>query len=222
MGYGHRAIALTQLSTPDWQNALDDMKRHIELYPSHDPEAYRLRAWIHDNLCNHEGAERDRQLARRSKTTPGSFRPERPVGDHRPAVLGRRCDHRVALHHGLHHPGRDLHRGRQDTVQLAGDNGLRPEQIALRLEFQRKFRLIPGRLHGAALFAAITGQLTKPNSPPEHVADQLAHQGPRSQQRRSEHTRQHAGDEPHHHRRPPCRTQLEASDYSPPKTSWPH
>ena len=72
MGYGHRAIALTQLSTPDWQNALDDMKRHIELYPSHDPEAYRLRAWIHDNLCNHEGAERDRQLARRSKTTPGS------------------------------------------------------------------------------------------------------------------------------------------------------
>ena len=73
MGYGHRAIALTQLSTPDWQNALDDMKWHIFLYPSHDPEAYRLRAWIHDNLCNHEGAERDRQLARRSKTTPGSY-----------------------------------------------------------------------------------------------------------------------------------------------------
>ena len=64
MGYGHRAIALTQLPTPDWENALADMDRHIELFPRHDPEAYRLRALIHDNLGNHEEAERDRQLAR--------------------------------------------------------------------------------------------------------------------------------------------------------------
>ena len=64
MGYGHYAIALTQLPTPDWENALADMDRHIELFPSHDPEAYRLRAWINDNLGTHKEAERDRQLAR--------------------------------------------------------------------------------------------------------------------------------------------------------------
>ena len=64
MGYGHRAIALTQLPTPDWENALADMDRHIELFPGHDPEAYDLRALIHDNLDNHEEAERERQLAR--------------------------------------------------------------------------------------------------------------------------------------------------------------
>ena len=58
MGYGHRAIALTQLPTPDWESALADMDRHIELFPRHDPEAYDLRAWIHDNLGNHEEAER--------------------------------------------------------------------------------------------------------------------------------------------------------------------
>lgn len=40
------------------------MNRHIELFPSHDPEAYKLRAWIHDKLGNYEEAERDRQLAR--------------------------------------------------------------------------------------------------------------------------------------------------------------
>ena len=57
-------IALIQLPTPDWENALADMDRHIELFPSHDPEAYKLRAWIHDNLGNHEEAKRDRQLAR--------------------------------------------------------------------------------------------------------------------------------------------------------------
>ena len=49
---------------PDWENALVDIDRHIELFPDHDPEAYRLRALIHDNLGNHEAAERDRQLAR--------------------------------------------------------------------------------------------------------------------------------------------------------------
>ena len=64
MGYGHRAIALTELPTPDWQNALADMDLHIELYPRHDPEAYRLRAWIHDNLGNNEESERDRRLDR--------------------------------------------------------------------------------------------------------------------------------------------------------------
>ena len=63
MGYGHRAIALTQLPTPEWEKALADMDLHIELFPSRDPEAYRLRGWIHDNLGNHEEAERDRQLA---------------------------------------------------------------------------------------------------------------------------------------------------------------
>ena len=63
MGYGHRAIALTQLPTPDWQQALADMNRHIELFPGHDPEAYRLRAWIHESLGNHAEAERDRRLA---------------------------------------------------------------------------------------------------------------------------------------------------------------
>ena len=48
MTYGHRAIALTQLPTPDWENALADMDRHIELFTSHNPEAYDLRARIHE------------------------------------------------------------------------------------------------------------------------------------------------------------------------------
>ena len=65
IGYGHRAIAFTQLPTPDWQNALADMDRHIGLFTSHDPEAYRLRAWIHDNLDNHQEAERDRRVVHR-------------------------------------------------------------------------------------------------------------------------------------------------------------
>ena len=63
MGYGHRAIALTQLPTPDWEQALADMNRHIELFGGHDPEAYRFRASIHENLGNHAEAERDRQMA---------------------------------------------------------------------------------------------------------------------------------------------------------------
>ena len=53
MGYGHRAIALTQLPTPDWENALADIDRNIELFPTHDPEAYKLREWINDNLGNY-------------------------------------------------------------------------------------------------------------------------------------------------------------------------
>ena len=64
MGYGHRAMAYTQLPTPEWDKALADMNRHIELFEGRDPEAYRLRAWIHENLGNHEAAERDRRLAR--------------------------------------------------------------------------------------------------------------------------------------------------------------
>ena len=40
------------------------MDRHIELFEGHDPEAYRMRAWIHENLGNHEEAERNRRLAR--------------------------------------------------------------------------------------------------------------------------------------------------------------
>ena len=63
MGYCHRAIALTQLPTPDWENALADMYRQIELFPHHDPEAYKLRALIHDNLGNDGAAKRDRELA---------------------------------------------------------------------------------------------------------------------------------------------------------------
>ena len=64
MRYGHRAIALTQLPMPEWEKALADMDRHIELFPRHDPEGYKLRAWVHDNLGNYDEAERDRLLAR--------------------------------------------------------------------------------------------------------------------------------------------------------------
>lgn len=63
MGYGHRADAYTLLPTPDWQAALEDMDGSIHLHPQHDSKAYRMRAWIHDNLGNHAEAERDRQLA---------------------------------------------------------------------------------------------------------------------------------------------------------------
>ncbi len=38
--------------------------RHIALFPSHDPETYKLRAWVYDNLDDHAAAEQDRQLAR--------------------------------------------------------------------------------------------------------------------------------------------------------------
>ncbi len=64
MGYAHRAVAYTRLPTPEWGNALADMDRHIELFEGHDPEAYKLRAWIHENLGNQEEAERDRRRAR--------------------------------------------------------------------------------------------------------------------------------------------------------------
>ena len=49
MGYAHRAIAYTRLPTPEWGYALADIDRHIELFGGHDPEAYRMRAWIHEN-----------------------------------------------------------------------------------------------------------------------------------------------------------------------------
>ena len=40
------------------------MDRYIELFSRHNPEAYKLRAWIHDNLGNREEAEQDRLSAR--------------------------------------------------------------------------------------------------------------------------------------------------------------
>ena len=62
IGYGDRAVASTQLPTPDWQQALADMNRHIELFAKHDPESYWFRAWIHENLGNHGEANRDRRM----------------------------------------------------------------------------------------------------------------------------------------------------------------
>ena len=56
MGYAHRAVAYTRLPTPEWDNALADMDRHIELFDGHDPDAYRMRAWINENLGNLEEA----------------------------------------------------------------------------------------------------------------------------------------------------------------------
>ena len=61
--HGHRADAHTLLPTPDWQAALADMDQSIPLHPQHNSEAYRFRAWIHENLGNHAAAERDRQSA---------------------------------------------------------------------------------------------------------------------------------------------------------------
>ena len=46
-------ITLTQLPTPVWEKALSDTDRYIELFPRHDPEVYKLRGWIHDNLGSH-------------------------------------------------------------------------------------------------------------------------------------------------------------------------
>ena len=64
MGYAHRAVAYTHVPTPEGDNALADMNQHIERFEGHDPELYRMRAWTHENLGNHEEAERDRRLAR--------------------------------------------------------------------------------------------------------------------------------------------------------------
>ena len=63
-GYGHRAMAYAPLLVPDWQIPLADMNRHIELFTGHNPEAYRLRPLIHDNLGNHAEAEQSRRLPR--------------------------------------------------------------------------------------------------------------------------------------------------------------
>ena len=57
MGYGRRAVAYTLLPTPHWQAALEDMDRSIPLHPQHDSEAYKMRAWIHDNFGNHAEAD---------------------------------------------------------------------------------------------------------------------------------------------------------------------
>ena len=64
VGYGHRPMALTQLRTPDWRNALADPNWRIELFPGCDAAGYRFRALVHDNLGNHAEAERDRPPAR--------------------------------------------------------------------------------------------------------------------------------------------------------------
>ena len=64
MGYAHRAVAYTRLPTPEWDKALADMDRHIELFEGHDPEAYRMRAWTHENIGNDEEAKQNRRLAR--------------------------------------------------------------------------------------------------------------------------------------------------------------
>ena len=56
-------MALPRRSLPDWLQALADMNRRIELFPRHDPEAYQVRASIHENLGNHTEADRDRQMA---------------------------------------------------------------------------------------------------------------------------------------------------------------
>ncbi len=39
------------------------MNRHFGLFEGHDPETYRLRAWIHETLGNHAEADRDRRMA---------------------------------------------------------------------------------------------------------------------------------------------------------------
>ena len=101
MGYGHRPIALTQLLTPDWQQALTDMNRRIELFPGHDPEAYRLRAWIHENLRNNDEAESDHRpnLARQCFARRGS---ERQSGHHTPLSGDSNAEDR---HYDGDHPG---------------------------------------------------------------------------------------------------------------------
>ena len=63
MGYGHRAVTLTELLTPDWQQALADMNRHIELFAGRDPEACRSWAGIHGNLGYYAEVERDYRMA---------------------------------------------------------------------------------------------------------------------------------------------------------------
>ena len=64
MGYGHRSIALTMLPNPNWHGALADLDRSIKRHPRHDPETYKFRAWINEQLGDHAQAERDRQMAR--------------------------------------------------------------------------------------------------------------------------------------------------------------
>ena len=49
-------------SATQQNTAFDAAVRAPELYPGNGPEAYRLRVWIHDNLGNHEEAERERRL----------------------------------------------------------------------------------------------------------------------------------------------------------------
>ncbi len=52
------------------------------------------------------------------------------VGDPRYAGLRRLLDHRTARDRGLRRPGRHVHRGRQDAVQLDGAHGQRARPVA--------------------------------------------------------------------------------------------
>ena len=72
------------------------MDRHIELFPSHDSEAYKMRVWVHDNLGNHEAAEQDRQMAHWPPTSPA--RPNRHIDDIRPwrGIIRHRHNESVA------------------------------------------------------------------------------------------------------------------------------
>ena len=63
MGYNQRAIAYTLPPNPDWTAALADMDQSISLNTQHDSQAYMLRAWIHENLGNHQAAQTDREAA---------------------------------------------------------------------------------------------------------------------------------------------------------------
>ena len=62
-GYNHRAIAHTLTPSPDWPAALADMDRSIAINSQNDSQAYMLRAWIHENLGNHQAAQMDREAA---------------------------------------------------------------------------------------------------------------------------------------------------------------
>ena len=74
--------------------------------PSSCGSARTSRAQLHHpaETCLHG----DRRLS--EQRAPAGAGQERPLGDHHPAVLGRRRDHRVARHHGLHRTGRHLHK----------------------------------------------------------------------------------------------------------------
>ena len=75
MGYGRRAVALTELPAPNWQQVLADMNRHTELFAGRDPEVYRFRAWIHENLGDHAESNRDHRMAEYHGSGDGRAKP---------------------------------------------------------------------------------------------------------------------------------------------------